>query len=149
MNLAIIEDHNIIRETLKSYFNELDNFKCSLTSPSVEQFYKDFVKYEEPDILLLDIQLPGQDGHLAIPQLKHLLKTNAMLSFAISLHEKRDARSGLTEKGKSQNGQLSYSLRFCKGKLLKQRLLFTEVAAGATQREDITRASCGWSGNAQ
>lgn len=88
MNLAIIEDHNIIRETLKSYFNGLDNFECTLTSPSVEQFYKDFVKHQEPDILLLDIQLPGQDGHLAIPQLKHLLKNTKIIIFSIYEDEK-------------------------------------------------------------
>ncbi|MGB0838171.1 MAG: response regulator [Flavobacteriaceae bacterium] len=88
MKLAIIEDHNIIKETLQTYFNGQDNFECSLTSPSVEQFYKDFVKHEHPDILLLDIQLPGQHGHLAIPQLKHLLRNTKIIIFSIYEDEK-------------------------------------------------------------
>ena len=82
MRIALIEDHKLIQDTIKSYFNSLDDYLCEICSPSAEQFYKDFVKFDSPDIILLDIQLPGIKGHQAIPKIKHLLPESKILIFS-------------------------------------------------------------------
>ncbi|MGB0776914.1 MAG: response regulator [Flavobacteriaceae bacterium] len=87
MKIALIEDHKIIRDAVSAYFNKQKDYEVTHCSNSVEEFYKEFVKHESPDILLLDIQLPGTKGHEAIPKLRHTLKESKIIIFSNSEDE--------------------------------------------------------------
>ena len=66
-NIAIIEDHDDLREGFKLLLNTTDNFSCNKCFSSVEEAKN---KLEEIDLLLLDIGLPGITGIEGIPIFK-------------------------------------------------------------------------------
>jgi DNA-binding NarL/FixJ family response regulator len=67
---AIIEDDNEIREYLKEGIDSDSEFTCLFTADSVEYFLRFSEKKAPPEILLLDINLPGMSGINALPLLK-------------------------------------------------------------------------------
>ncbi len=62
VSIAIIEDITEIRETLREFLKNQNEFLCELTSESVEDFLKNADSFLPPDIVLLDIGLPGISG---------------------------------------------------------------------------------------
>lgn len=75
INLAIVEDDAIVRESLSTFFNGNPQFEVRLAVDSVEGFLETvgISNDSPPDILLLDIQLPGMTGIAGIPHIKKLL----------------------------------------------------------------------------
>jgi DNA-binding NarL/FixJ family response regulator len=74
--LAIIEDNTLVRESLQAFFgNDLD-FELHDAAGSVEAFLKQLEQHPErpdPEMLLLDIQLPGMTGIAGIPAIRERL----------------------------------------------------------------------------
>jgi DNA-binding NarL/FixJ family response regulator len=62
--VAIIEDDFTLSQILQRKINQLDSFKCNHTFITVNEF---LLTNQSPDILLLDINLPGTNGLDAIP----------------------------------------------------------------------------------
>lgn len=60
--VGIIEDDNQIRTLLQQYLDRQPGFSCTLVSNSVERFRKALLPDNEPDVLLMDIGLPGMSG---------------------------------------------------------------------------------------
>ena len=67
IRVAIIEDHDDFREGLYHLFRTTEGFLCIGRYSSIEEALK---KMPEPDVLLLDIGLPGISGIEAIPEFK-------------------------------------------------------------------------------
>lgn len=68
INLAIIEDDELIQESLSDFFRAQPHIDCLQISSSVEDFLKRIVSSEKrPDIILLDINLLGMSGIKGIP----------------------------------------------------------------------------------
>ena len=67
MNIAIVEDHRVIRECLELYFKNRPEFTCNIVVDSVEAFLKSIGKSPELEVVLLDINLPGMTGIEGIP----------------------------------------------------------------------------------
>lgn len=59
---AIIEDDDDIREGVKSYLKTQPNFSCETAVNSVENFLDQVNADYLPDVLILDITLPGMTG---------------------------------------------------------------------------------------
>jgi len=74
IHLTIIEDDQIVLESLSTFFNQISEVNLVNTFTSVESFCSYFQKTKEPlpEILLLDIQLPGKSGIEGIPQIKQI-----------------------------------------------------------------------------
>lgn len=73
--LNIIEDDDIVRESLVSYHESKKEIHDIKAFGSVEEFtghYKN-VSDNFPDIILLDIQLPGKSGIEGIPEIKKMM----------------------------------------------------------------------------
>ena len=75
IRLAIIEDDEIVRESLISYFTAKKNLLITSASSSVEAFIEEIQKKDSkaPNVILLDIQLPGKSGIEGIPEIKQYL----------------------------------------------------------------------------
>ncbi|MEQ1746687.1 MAG: response regulator transcription factor [Saprospiraceae bacterium] len=73
--LAIIEDNPLVSESLLAFFTDDLEFAISGISGSVEAFLKtlDSRSMPAPDMLLLDIQLPGLSGIAGIPLIRERL----------------------------------------------------------------------------
>lgn len=69
ITVAIVEDNKVIREGLSVLINGSDGFSCVATYPTAEAAIKNIDK-DAPDIILMDIQLPGMSGIECVRKLK-------------------------------------------------------------------------------
>ena len=60
INVAIIEDNRLYRQTLVEFLSE--TFVCNVHVESVEDFLCEVSKDAAPDVVLMDIELPGMSG---------------------------------------------------------------------------------------
>jgi DNA-binding NarL/FixJ family response regulator len=67
IRVTIIEDHDDFREGLFHLLKTTEGFQCVGRYSSVEEAMK---RMPEPDVVLLDIGLPGKTGIEAIPEIK-------------------------------------------------------------------------------
>ena len=67
--IAIIEDDEDIRESLKSIIETTDGFECAGAFPDAETGLR-YLTDNPADIVLMDIHLPGMDGIECVRQLK-------------------------------------------------------------------------------
>ena len=88
MNLAIVEDHKVIREGLEMYFKNSPEFTCDIVVDSVEEFLKNIGKGPELEVVLLDINLPGMTGIEGIHHIKHQYPNVSIIMLTIYKDEK-------------------------------------------------------------
>jgi DNA-binding NarL/FixJ family response regulator len=69
---AIVEDDEKIRNTLIALLERSDGFRCVGAYPHAEDALKD-IPAKAPDVVLMDINLPGMDGIECTMQLKNLM----------------------------------------------------------------------------
>ena len=65
INIAIVEDSDIIRESLKSLIEMTDNFNCVGVYNNAEDAVAAMPNIC-PDVVLMDIELPGMNGVQAV-----------------------------------------------------------------------------------
>lgn len=70
--VAIIEDEDDIRESLKIIINGSDGYRCVGAYRSCEAALKE-IESACPDVILMDIALPGMSGIDGVPRFKNLL----------------------------------------------------------------------------
>lgn len=66
----LVEDHADFREALREALEETDRFEIHATFSNAEDALDDLKDAVAPDILILDLGLPGMDGIDAIPLLR-------------------------------------------------------------------------------
>jgi DNA-binding NarL/FixJ family response regulator len=86
IDVIIIEDNDLLRDSLKEAINKSSAINCKCTFGSGEAAL-DFIAKEEivPDIILLDIGLPGMSGIELIPELKKLSPSSKII--IITIHD--------------------------------------------------------------
>jgi DNA-binding NarL/FixJ family response regulator len=72
VSVSIVEDNDRLRETLARVLNRADGFRCVSQHASAEDALKDLPQVR-PDVVLMDINLPGVNGVECVRQLKKLL----------------------------------------------------------------------------
>lgn len=72
IRVAIIEDDETIREGYAYLIGNTPGYKIAGTYPSFEDAIKKITQ-DDPDVILLDVELPGISGIDAIPKLKKLV----------------------------------------------------------------------------
>ena len=80
--IAIVEDDQGLREQLTEILNSDPNFDCLYTTSSGEEALLRIAK-TPPDIVLLDIKLPGMSGIDCLPELKKVAPTTEVLMLTI------------------------------------------------------------------
>jgi DNA-binding NarL/FixJ family response regulator len=88
LNIAIVEDHKVIREGLEMYFKSQPEFTCDIVADSVEEFLKCIGKSPELEVVLLDINLPGMTGIEGIHHIKHQYPNISIIMLTIYKDEK-------------------------------------------------------------
>ncbi len=71
LRLALVEDDGTIRRLLQQYLCRQPEFDCVAVADSMETLWAELDLNLPPDLLLLDLNLPGQSGLEALP---HLLR---------------------------------------------------------------------------
>ena len=71
ITVSIVEDSDKLRETLVRVLNRADGFSCVSHYANAEDALKDLPKIK-PDVVLMDINLPGMNGVECVRQLKKI-----------------------------------------------------------------------------
>ena len=72
ISVSIVEDNDQLRGTLARVLNRADGFRCLSHYANAEDALKDLPRVR-PDVVLMDINLPGMNGVQCVRQLKVLL----------------------------------------------------------------------------
>ena len=86
IEVIIIEDNELLRDSLKEAINKSSSIRCENTFSSGEAAL-DIIEKKElvPDIILLDIGLPGMNGIEMIPELRKLTPSSKII--IITVHD--------------------------------------------------------------
>jgi DNA-binding NarL/FixJ family response regulator len=72
ISVSIVEDNEKLSGTLARVLNRAEGFSCASQYPSAEGALKDLPNIK-PDVVLMDINLPGMNGVECVRQLKKIL----------------------------------------------------------------------------
>lgn len=72
ISVSIVEDNEKLRGTLARVLNRAEGFSCASQHPSAEDALKDLPNVK-PDVVLMDINLPGINGVECVRQLKKIM----------------------------------------------------------------------------
>ncbi len=86
IRIGIIEDDETIRESYSYLIGSIDGYRVVCTFASFEEAVKT-ITGESPDVILLDIELPGINGVDAIPKLKKLLPDTQIIILTVYENE--------------------------------------------------------------
>jgi DNA-binding NarL/FixJ family response regulator len=70
--IAIVEDNKVIRESLMEFVHADPEYRCVCACATAEEALK-IIPRHQPDIVLMDIQLPNMSGIDCLAQLKQLM----------------------------------------------------------------------------
>jgi DNA-binding NarL/FixJ family response regulator len=74
IRISIVEDHKVTRASLVALIRKAPAFQLVADYPDAETALKDIPR-RKPDVVLMDINLPGMDGIECVRQLKPLVPT--------------------------------------------------------------------------
>src|SRR5579863_6029002 len=80
--IAIVEDNKVIRESLMEFAQSDPEFRCVCACATAEEALKIIPKHE-PEIVLMDIQLPNMSGIECCAQLKQMLPTAQIIMVTV------------------------------------------------------------------
>jgi RNA polymerase sigma factor (sigma-70 family) len=80
--VSIVEDNDKLRGTLAQVLNRADGFHCVSDYASAEDALKDLPQVR-PDVVLMDINLPGMNGVECVRQLKQLLPQTQVMMLTV------------------------------------------------------------------
>ena len=87
IKIVIIEDDSIIREGYALLIGQAEGYQVVNSYASFDEAAKNIVT-DSPDVILLDIELPGTNGIAAIPKLKKMLPNAHILILTVYESEK-------------------------------------------------------------
>ncbi len=81
-HISIVEDNDKLRGTLAKVINRADGFKCVSDYGSAEDALADLPKIK-PDVVLMDINLPGMNGVECVRKLKIILPATQVMMLTV------------------------------------------------------------------
>lgn len=87
VRIVIIEDDDTIREGYSFFINQEDAYEVVNSYASAEEALKK-IQADNPDVVVLDIELPGLSGIEALPRIKKLLPKAYVLMLTVYDSEK-------------------------------------------------------------
>ncbi|HLX95196.1 MAG TPA: response regulator transcription factor [Verrucomicrobiae bacterium] len=82
ISVSIVEDNDKLRSTLARVLNRAEGFHCVSDYPSAEDALKHLPQVR-PDVVLMDINLPGMNGVECVRQLKQLLPQTQVMMLTV------------------------------------------------------------------
>jgi DNA-binding NarL/FixJ family response regulator len=82
INVSIVEDSDKFRETLARVLNRAEGFRCISQYPNAEEALKALPR-DKPDVVLMDINLPGINGVECVRQLKQAAPQIQMMMLTV------------------------------------------------------------------
>ncbi len=82
VNVALIEDEATVRTSVKTFLKKQPEFICGIVADSVESFLEQLKNEPTPDVVLMDLKLPGLSGISGISYLKEKFPTMEFIVFS-------------------------------------------------------------------
>ena len=82
ITVSIVEDQEPLRNTLARVLNRSDGFECVSHYGSAEEALKDLPR-AKPEVVLMDINLPGMNGVECVRQLKQALPATQVMMLTV------------------------------------------------------------------
>jgi DNA-binding NarL/FixJ family response regulator len=92
IRVSLIEDDETIREGYAYLIGNTPGYKVVSSYSSIEDAVKK-IAHDDPDVLLLDVELPGVSGIEAIPKLKKLIPESYILMLTVYEQEQQIFRA--------------------------------------------------------
>jgi len=96
LKVALIEDDKLIRSELEQMLNTSETCQCAGSFMNCETALKEIGK-SEPDVILLDIELPGMSGIDGIKKIKDILPECDIIM--LTVHEESESIFNALKKG--------------------------------------------------
>jgi DNA-binding NarL/FixJ family response regulator len=81
ITVSVIEDENSVRSSVKAFLKKQPEFECGIVADSVESFLEQLKNEATPDVVIVDIKLPGLSGISGISYLKEKFPTMEFIVF--------------------------------------------------------------------
>src|SRR3989442_12010522 len=82
ITVSIVEDNEQLRGTLARVINRAEGFRCLSQYPTAEDALKNLPQVR-PEVVLMDINLPGMNGVECVRQLKQLLPQTQVMMLTV------------------------------------------------------------------
>jgi DNA-binding NarL/FixJ family response regulator len=82
ITVSIVEDNDKFRGTLARVLNRAEGFRCVSEYPSAEDALK-ALPQDRPDVVLMDINLPGMNGVECVRQVKQILPQTQVMMLTV------------------------------------------------------------------
>lgn len=82
ISVSIVEDSDKFRETLARVLNRSESFRCISHYPNAEEALK-ALPADKPEVVLMDINLPGMNGVECVRQLKQLMPSLQVMMLTV------------------------------------------------------------------
>lgn len=135
VRIALIEDHQLVREGLCMLIDSRPGFRVVGEAGDSAQAL-DVVARERPDLILLDLDLGGEDGLALLPQLLEVtggadvIVLTGLRDPEVHLRAARLGAKGLVMKDKARTVLLKAIERVCDGEVWFDRTLLGKLFAG-------------------
>jgi DNA-binding NarL/FixJ family response regulator len=90
ISIWIVEDSEQYRETVRDLIDNETDFSCAATFSTAEGLFEHLNEHYPPDVLLMDIGLPGMNGIEAVARLKGSVATRTTEVIMLTIHEDND-----------------------------------------------------------
>lgn len=143
IRLIIIDDHTLVRETWSFILNKDERFTVIAASGNAEDGIE-LCKQHRPDIVLLDINLPGMNGIAAVPLIKKFAPGTRIIG--VSLHTQvayvkkmmQSGASGYITKNSTREEMIEAIIEVGEGKKYICREIKNILAESMVKEEDGT-----------
>ena len=82
IRVGIVEDDRSVRENLAAWIDQTPGFSCTVACASAEEALKRLPQ-SAPDVVLMDIHLPGQSGIACVTQLRRVLPQTQVIMLTV------------------------------------------------------------------
>lgn len=89
IKIALVDDHSLVRNAIAGLIKEYENYEVVLQASNGKEFIELLPFHSQPEIVLLDINMPVMDGYLACAWLRDNFPDVKVL--ALSMYDKEHA----------------------------------------------------------